>query len=304
VSIVTFVAHTGYTNPTGTINTPSGSFDVGAALTNGGGVITVDTVQQYGLYRALLGDPGLMISGSTPGPPSTVDVVGPVMAHYTNSPEIGDTLTRGSDGLFHETPATAPPSAPQAAFVAQAGGGSQGGAGFGVTIPMTVVAGDLLVCAVAVFDSVSLPTPTGWTVFATETSSNNLFVVFTRVATASDPGASVNLVPGWDAAANLYVIRGYSFGPQTSSFSWANNNAVLNCVDANVNAVQMAFLGTYDSGTITSTLGTAANPTTVDNGREARVYGGIFSKTTAVSVGAGHNQTGGSPSAIFVMSVL
>lgn len=118
MSLVTFIARTGYTNPKGVINTPTGAFDFGAALVAGSGVITVDSQAQNGLYQALLNVPELMVSGSTPGPLSTVDVIAPVIAHQGISQAVGDMLVRGGDLLFTPVPVSNVPGVPSAVAAA------------------------------------------------------------------------------------------------------------------------------------------------------------------------------------------
>jgi hypothetical protein len=101
VSLVTFVPYPEGSNPSGVINTGSGSFDIGAALTAGDGLIQVDPYAQNLLYEALLDFPGLVVFGS-PGPggvtPSVADVIEPFMIHTKNA-QPGKFVTYGQDGV-------------------------------------------------------------------------------------------------------------------------------------------------------------------------------------------------------------
>jgi hypothetical protein len=99
MSLITYVPASGYsTSEMGVINLGNGSsFDVGAALTAGAGMITVDNVAQPTLYTALNNFPGLKISGTSGTTPSVADVLAPLEVHV-NSGQAGYTLSKNPDG--------------------------------------------------------------------------------------------------------------------------------------------------------------------------------------------------------------
>lgn len=98
MALVVFAPNPPGSSPTGTVNIGGGvAFDIGAALASGGGTITVDSVVSPALYQALKGDPGLLVSGTTPGTPVVADTILPAMVH---SGAAGDLMVRRADGTF------------------------------------------------------------------------------------------------------------------------------------------------------------------------------------------------------------
>lgn len=102
MTVIVYVPAPGYdSSEKGVINLGGGiSFDVGAALSAGGGQISADSAQNPGLIGLLDHFPGLIRSGNTPGPVVVPDSIGPVIAHSGSNPKAGDVLARGPDGLF------------------------------------------------------------------------------------------------------------------------------------------------------------------------------------------------------------
>jgi hypothetical protein len=112
MSLVTFVPRSGYAGEHGVVNAGGGvAYDIGEALAAGDGTITVDNIASGIIYGILNSYPGLEISGTTESTPTaSQDVIGPVTAHSLRSgaaaSEVGDILTKGSDGLYVPTPNT------------------------------------------------------------------------------------------------------------------------------------------------------------------------------------------------------
>lgn len=107
MSLVTFIPNPNYSGVHGVINRgDGGSFDIGQALSDGGGEIQVDSLQNPLLAETLLSYPGLIVQGTSPGSLPTQDVLSTAEVHSLrqdkSAPQIGDVLTRTtSDGSYH-----------------------------------------------------------------------------------------------------------------------------------------------------------------------------------------------------------
>lgn len=108
MTLVTYAPTPGYSGEKGQVNAGGGAaFDVGAALSAGGGQFTVDSSVNPLLISVLDNYPGVARFATTPGTPVFVDYIAPVVAHQANpstGASLGDILVRGADGLFAPQP--------------------------------------------------------------------------------------------------------------------------------------------------------------------------------------------------------
>jgi hypothetical protein len=131
VSLITYQLNPGVTG--GSVNQGGGqSLDIGAAITAGGGVFTIDDQVNPQLVYALDRSGTVHRSGVTPGTPVTVDTIGPAIAHSNGAPT--GVLQRNADGTYTPTDLSSVIASnlpPAVALGTQAGANAQAATGPG-----------------------------------------------------------------------------------------------------------------------------------------------------------------------------